>query len=80
MIRIGLRQQGSSLCLSVDDDGGGFTADCDHAGFGLLGMRKRAESINATLTIRSSPGGGTRVEVKADTGSGFRGALQRKRG
>ena len=63
VIRIRLQQQGSSLCLSVEDDGAGFTADSDHAGFGLLGMRKRAESINATLMIRSSPGRGTRVEV-----------------
>jgi signal transduction histidine kinase len=80
VIHIGLKQQGSSLCLSVEDDGSGFTADSDHAGFGLLGMRKRAESINATLIIRSSPGDGTRVEVRAATGSRFREALQRRHG
>jgi signal transduction histidine kinase len=79
VIRIGLQQQGPSLCLSVEDDGGGFTADCDHAGFGLLGMRKRAESISATLVIRSSPGIGTRVEVKAAVGSRFRGGLAQRR-
>jgi signal transduction histidine kinase len=79
VIRICLRQQGPILCLSVEDDGGGFTADSEHAGFGLLGMRKRAESINATLTILSSPGSGTRVEVRAAAGSRLRSALQRRR-
>ena len=44
-IRIRLQQQRASLCLSVEDDGDGFTGDGDRAGFGLLGMRKRAESI-----------------------------------
>jgi signal transduction histidine kinase len=71
-IRITLRQQRSSLFLSVEDDGDGFIADSDHAGFGLLGMRKRAESISAHLVIRSTPGSGTSVQVKAVVGSRFR--------
>jgi signal transduction histidine kinase len=64
-IRITLQQQRATLCLSVEDDGGGFTTDSNHAGFGLLGMRRRAESISAALVIRSTPGSGTQVEVKA---------------
>jgi signal transduction histidine kinase len=67
-IRIGLQIARASVCLSVEDDGEGFIADTDRAGFGLLGMRKRAESISATLTVKSKPGSGTRVEVKASTG------------
>ena len=55
-IRIGLQQQRTSLCLSVEDNGDGFVPDSDHAGFGLLGMYKRAESISATLVIKSAPG------------------------
>ncbi|MBC8166621.1 MAG: sensor histidine kinase, partial [Bryobacteraceae bacterium] len=70
-IRIRLQQQRTFLHLSVEDDGSGFVADSDHAGFGLLGMRKRAESISATLVIRSAPGSGTRVEVRAVVGSRF---------
>ncbi|HZL55646.1 MAG TPA: histidine kinase [Bryobacteraceae bacterium] len=79
-IRIGLRQQRASLCLCVEDDGDGFIADSDHAGFGLLGMRKRAESISATLVIRSAPGFGTQVEVKAAVGSRFRAIARAVRG
>jgi signal transduction histidine kinase len=76
-IRIGLQQQRASLCLSVEDDGHGFMADSDHAGFGLLGMYKRAESISATLVIKSAPGSGTRIEVRADVRSRFLGMAWR---
>jgi signal transduction histidine kinase len=79
-IRIGLQQQRASLCLSVEDNGQGFVADSDHAGFGLLGMYKRAESISATLVIKSAPGSGTRVEVKTAVGPRFLGMAWRRRG
>ena len=79
-IRIRLHQQRASVNLLVEDDGHGFIADGEHAGFGLLGMYKRAESISATLVIRSAPGSGTRVEVKAAIGSSFLGVVRRRRG
>lgn len=78
-IRIRLHQQRASLDLLVEDDGHGFIADGDHAGFGLLGMHKRAESISATLVIRSAPGSGTQIEVKAAIGSRFLGVVRRRR-
>jgi signal transduction histidine kinase len=62
-IRVRLERTRESISLSVEDDGHGFIADSHHTGFGLLGMRKRAESISATLTIKSTPGSGTLVEV-----------------
>ncbi len=64
-IRIRLQRARKFIYLSVEDDGQGFIADSHYTGFGILGMRKRAESISATLTVRSAPGSGTRVEVKA---------------
>jgi signal transduction histidine kinase len=76
-IRIGLQQQRASLCLSVEDDGNGFIADSEHAGFGLLGMYKRAESISATLVIKTAPGSGTRIEVRAAVRSRFLGVVWR---
>ena len=52
--------------LRIEDNGRGFTpAMHDDAGFGLLGMRERADQIAAVLTIHSRPGHGTRVEVVA---------------
>ncbi len=70
-IRIGLERSRTSVSMAVEDDGEGFVATSDRAGFGLLGMRKRAESISATLVVKSAPGSGTRVEVKASVGSRF---------
>ncbi|KDN23615.1 sensor histidine kinase [Amycolatopsis rifamycinica] len=45
-----------SVRLSVRDDGAGF--DPDRAtGFGLRGMRSRAEQVGGRLSVRSGPGG-----------------------
>jgi signal transduction histidine kinase len=71
VIRLTLQRTRKSICLSIEDDGRGFIMDSHHAGFGLLGMRKRAESISATLTIRSTLGAGTRVEVESPLRSPF---------
>jgi signal transduction histidine kinase len=50
--------------LRVSDDGAGFDpAHVDDQGFGLLGMRERAEAIGATLRVSSRSGVGTDVEV-----------------
>lgn len=50
-----------SLCVS--DDGIGFDPDARHEGFGLLGMRERAERIGARLLVSSTRGQGSRVET-----------------
>ncbi len=55
----------TTLQLLVEDDGQGFVVGSDSAGFGIRGMRKRADAISAELQIRSMPGRGTAVEVIA---------------
>jgi len=55
----------SALQLLVEDNGKGFLADADSAGFGIRGMRKRADTISAELQIHSTPGRGTSVRVIA---------------
>jgi signal transduction histidine kinase len=58
-----------ALSISIRDDGAGFAmpdrvdALTDRGHFGLIGMRERAELIGARLSIQSSPGEGTAVEV-----------------
>ena len=52
-----------AVSLSVTDDGVGFDPDGHHEGFGLLGMRERAQRIGARLVVTSAPGQGTRVET-----------------
>ncbi len=54
-----------SVMLTVRDDGSGFSLHDDSAGFGIRGMKRRAGSIDANLRIRSSPGRGTSVKVRA---------------
>ncbi|HUZ05814.1 MAG TPA: histidine kinase, partial [Acidobacteriaceae bacterium] len=53
------------VSLTIVDDGVGFSIDPAATGFGLTGMRSRAESIGATITIESSPDNGTRIFVRA---------------
>ena len=54
-----------SVKLTVRDDGGGFSWGQESPGFGIRGMKRRADSIDATLRVRSSPGHGTSVQVRA---------------
>jgi len=54
-----------SVKLIVRDDGCGFVPLEDTGGFGIHGMKRRASSIDANFRIRSVPGQGTSVEVRA---------------
>jgi signal transduction histidine kinase len=60
-----LEYKKTSVRLLVSDDGRGFTNGDEQTGFGVLGMRKRAASIGASLDISSDPAEGTRVAVIA---------------
>jgi signal transduction histidine kinase len=51
------------LRLSVADDGVGFDPAARHEGFGLQGMRERAQRIGAQLVVASRLGGGSRIET-----------------
>jgi signal transduction histidine kinase len=55
----------AALQLLVEDNGKGFVVGADSAGFGIRGMRKRADTISAELQIRSAPGQGTTVQAIA---------------
>jgi signal transduction histidine kinase len=61
-----IEYQPQRVRLQVRDDGQGF--DPNHGiyadGFGLIGMRQRAERIGGQLTIASHPGQGTAVVVE----------------
>jgi len=64
-VNIVLRYEGSAVRLVVEDDGVGFGDVGDSLGFGVRGMRKRAQAISAAFQIISSCGEGTRVQVTA---------------
>ena len=60
-VEIGRR--GGARYVSVRDDGAGFEPQEEAAGQGLRNMRERASSIGGALTLRSTPGAGTALEV-----------------
>ncbi|MGH8198253.1 MAG: ATP-binding protein [Steroidobacteraceae bacterium] len=66
---IHLRHQRGELRCAIQNDGAGFHVDAvmsdrHRSGLGLLGMRERIQSIGGTLTISSTPGNGTTVEIR----------------
>lgn len=68
-IDLRLTKNAQGILLTISDNGFGFepatrlTSNDPLSGYGLLGMRERAEICEGTFTIKSTPGGGTRVEV-----------------
>jgi signal transduction histidine kinase len=54
---------GSRVRLRVSDDGRGASA-IEGAGFGLTGIRERAEQLRGTATYRTAPGKGFGLEVE----------------
>jgi signal transduction histidine kinase len=62
-------QYTDALYVSISDDGLGFDlpdrvdALTELGHFGLVGMRERAELIGAELTVQSTPGSGTTIEL-----------------
>jgi len=70
-IQIVFEFRGADVALRVSDNGCGFVVDFDaetaigEEHLGLLGMQERAGRIGGRLSITSTPGSGTVVEVTA---------------
>jgi signal transduction histidine kinase len=66
-VRLGLGFTNVNIELSIEDDGIGFQPDHPTVpkGFGLSTMRQRASRIDATFTLRTSPGTGTAIQISA---------------
>lgn len=65
LLMITLNYEDSTVELVVRDDGAGFEYSPSTAGFGILGMQKRARDVVGTFEIRSTVEHGTQVCVKA---------------
>jgi signal transduction histidine kinase len=65
-VRICIKYDDSSASLEMIDDGLGFdtnTAD-QSGGFGLQGIKERAQRLGGSLQIESAPGKGTHLKVE----------------
>jgi signal transduction histidine kinase len=75
-VQVDLEFRAGVVRLSVTDDGAGFNPDSVLLGqsrrkaWGLLGMRERADLVNAQFQLVSQPGRGTQVIVEVPTGEG----------
>ncbi len=55
---------GPSIMLMVEDDGKGFDPSVESGGLGLRNIRSRAELLDGTVEIDSSPGHGTVTTIE----------------
>ena len=65
-VAVTLSYMDTEVALDVVDDGGGFdpdTVSTGDRGFGLPGMRARADSLRGTLAVESKPGEGTAIAI-----------------
>jgi len=69
-IKIGLCVEGAMLCVRVDDDGVGLSADWRaHKGFGVRGMQERAAALDGSLSLDNGERG-VRVLATLPMGAG----------
>ncbi len=61
--RLEIRDDGTAIRVTVEDDGTGFDPSSSTVGFGLLGMRERVELFGGVLEIESAPGRGSTVRA-----------------
>jgi signal transduction histidine kinase len=64
-VRISAAIDGGSLHLVIEDDGIGVDPDAAPSGYGLDGMRERAELVHGRIALTAPTGGGTRVQFEA---------------
>jgi signal transduction histidine kinase len=65
-VRIRLQFEGDATDVEVIDDGVGFEPAIEQSGggFGISGMKERAQKIGGTIQIESAPGKGTKVSLR----------------
>ena len=66
-VLVQIEEDDSSVRVTVRDDGDGFDVGMKTNGFGLLGIHERAQLVDGTLEIQSSPGAGTTVTATLPT-------------
>jgi signal transduction histidine kinase len=66
-VTVDVRSRDGQLCVTVTDDGAGGAAE--GAGSGLVGIRRRVEAHDGTMSLTSPPGGPTTLTAELPCGS-----------
>jgi signal transduction histidine kinase len=61
--RVSLKRSGDEAILEIDDDGQGFDATAPQTGHGLRNLRDRGIAIGGRVSIESTSGEGTTVQI-----------------
>jgi signal transduction histidine kinase len=79
---VDLREVGEQIQLTVSDSGVGFdlATMANNPGLGLISMNERIRLIKGTISIRSEPMKGTRVQVHAPVSASESATAARKAG
>ena len=72
-VAISIERRHDSVSLMIRDNGKGFTpgsvaSDPSQGGFGLIGIRERAELLGGNASIQTAPGEGTQVTIHIGSG------------
>jgi signal transduction histidine kinase len=67
-VTVTLSYMDNELMLDIRDDGRGFDITKRAPGFGLQGMKERAEALGGRLDMESAPGEGTTIAVQVPLG------------
>jgi len=62
-VKVNLDNKGSSLVLSIKDNGRGMAESAASNGIGLLGIRERVEILGGNIKINTQPGIGTQLVI-----------------
>jgi two-component system sensor histidine kinase DevS len=70
-VKVAIWQEKGAAVLTISDDGVGFNVEeqAQSVGHGLANMRTRAEELNGTFSVESSPGAGTEIRLQLPTDS-----------
>ncbi|MBS1811233.1 MAG: hypothetical protein JST84_23925, partial [Acidobacteria bacterium] len=61
--KVKIKRTESQVLMMIEDNGKGFDTTSASSGLGLVGLKERAQLLNAQLLIDSKPGKGTAIQV-----------------
>jgi len=76
-VQIQLVATNNSVCLTVEDNGRGFSLNQTTTGFGLQSMQERVAALSGDFHLETQPGAGCRITVKLPLREGLASTMSR---